>query len=49
MEFKKLSVDEIRDLAKKEIGFDRHIKHFGLDSANTVLYHYMIGFKKLRS
>tara|TARA_R110000751_G_scaffold209525_4_gene313394 strand:- start:104 stop:250 length:147 start_codon:yes stop_codon:yes gene_type:complete len=41
-----MSLDEIRELGKKEIGWERHRKLTGESSANSVLYHWMVGFKK---
>ena len=41
-----MELDKIRELGKKEIGFERHKTLTGEGSANSVLYHWMLGFQK---
>ena len=39
-----MTTDEIRELGKKEIGWQRHRTLVGESAANNVLYHWMLGF-----
>lgn len=41
-----MELDEIRELGKKEIGWNRHKALTGEGCANSVLYHWMLGFQK---
>ena len=41
-----MNTDAIRELGKKEIGWDRHKTLTGEGSANSVLFHWMVGFEK---
>lgn len=41
----KLTLEQIIELAKKEIGYNRHLKLTDKKSADTVLYHWIEGYK----
>ena len=41
-----MEIDKIRELGKKEIGYERHKTLTGEGSANSVLYYWMLGFQK---
>ncbi len=47
--FRNLSIEEIREIGKKDIGYTRHETLLGKDAANNVLFHWMIGFEKAQS
>jgi len=41
-----MTTKEIREIGKKEIGWERHKRLTGESCANSVLYHWMLGFEK---
>lgn len=41
----KQELDKARELGKEDIGWNRHVKLLGKDSANGTLYHWMRGYE----